>query len=85
MSGDGWTVYILRCADETLYTGVARVLEKRLQQHESGTGAKYTRGRGPFTLVYSCACESRGEAQRLEARIKSMSRADKLALIEKPR
>ena len=48
-----WTVYILSCADGTLYTGITNDLPRRLAQHEAGRGAKYTRGRGPFSLLYA--------------------------------
>ena len=47
-----WTVYILRCADGTLYTGITNDLSRRIAEHESGQGAKYTKGRGPFQLVF---------------------------------
>jgi putative endonuclease len=75
-----WTVYILRCADGTLYTGITNDLDKRLQAHADGTGAKYTRGRGPLTLIHSELYETRGEALRRELSIKALSRAQKLEL-----
>ena len=53
---DKWELYILLCGDGTLYTGIARDAEKRLKLHESGKGAKYTRGRGPLRLVYRESC-----------------------------
>ena len=74
-------VYILRCADDTLYTGITTDLARRIAMHNEGTGAKYTRGRGPVTLVYRAACSARANASRREAAIKRLSRADKLALI----
>jgi putative endonuclease len=75
-----WTVYILRCADGTLYTGITNDLEKRLRAHRDGTGAKYTRGRGPHTLVHCETYETKGEALSRELSIKAMSREDKLKL-----
>ena len=78
-----WYVYILRCRDDTLYCGISPDIEKRLEQHRSGKGAKYTRGRGPLELVYSEACDSHSDALKREATIKRMPRAEKLKLIEK--
>ncbi|MBU0860074.1 MAG: GIY-YIG nuclease family protein [Alphaproteobacteria bacterium] len=75
-----WTVYILECADATLYTGITNDLPRRLQMHESGTGAKYMRGRGPFTLIHTETHPDRSTASQREATIKSMGRAEKLAL-----
>ena len=74
--------YILRCADDTLYCGWTNDLTARLAAHNSGKGAKYTRGRGPVTLVYSECFETQGEAMRREAAIKKLSRAAKQALID---
>ena len=76
-----WYVYILRCADDTLYTGISTDVEKRLQAHRSGRGAKYTRSRCPLTLVYREVCGSHSQALKRECRIKSMTRAEKLQLI----
>ena len=78
----GWWVYILRCGDGTLYTGMTDDPERRLAAHRSGHGAKYTRGRGPLELVYSEACGTRGDALRREAAIKRLPRAKKLRLIK---
>lgn len=75
-----WVVYILRCADQTLYTGITNDLAGRLAAHESGKGAKYTRGRGPFEVLYTEAHPARGAALKREAAIKAMDRAAKLAL-----
>nr|WP_297171987.1 GIY-YIG nuclease family protein [uncultured Agathobaculum sp.] len=77
----GYT-YLLRCADGTLYCGWTNNLTARLAAHNSGHGAKYTRGRGPVTLVYSELFESQSEAMRREAEIKRMTRAQKQALID---
>ena len=80
---DKWVVYILQCADDTLYTGITNDIEKRLQQHngELKNGAKYTRSRQPVTLVYSESTESRSEASKREYAIKRLSRLQKQALI----
>ena len=77
----GWWVYILRCADGTLYTGMAADVDKRLRAHNEGLGAKYTRSRLPVELVYREACESRSAALRREAAIKRLRRPEKLALV----
>ena len=81
----GWYVYILRCGDGSLYTGITPDVEKRLAQHNAGTGAKYTRGRGPLTLEYSELCGSRAAATRRELEVKDMTKAQKQQLIEKGR
>ncbi len=75
-----WTVYILECADRTLYTGIAKDLDHRIDEHENGRGAKYTRGRAPFTLLYTETHGSRSQALKREAEIKSFDRATKLQL-----
>lgn len=78
-----WELYILRCGDGSLYTGIARDAEKRLAAHRSGKGAKYTRGRGPLTLVYRESCTDHGEALRRECAVKRLTRAEKEQLILK--
>ena len=70
----------MRCADRTLYTGVAKDLPARLRAHNSGSGAKYTRSRLPVKLVYSERARDRGAAQRREHEIKRLPRAAKRAL-----
>jgi predicted GIY-YIG superfamily endonuclease len=75
-----WYVYILRCGDGSLYTGIARDVEARLALHASGRGARYTRGRGPLTLVYVEPAASHGEALRREAAVRRLGRAGKEAL-----
>jgi putative endonuclease len=72
---------MLECADQSLYTGITTNLERRLAEHEAGKGAKYTRGRGPFRLVYSETCAGRAEATRREAAIKLMDKANKWLLV----
>ena len=77
-----WQVYILRCADNTLYTGITCDIESRLEAHNNGTGAKYTRGRLPVRLIYQETAADRGSALRREDAIKRLSRAEKLALLQ---
>ena len=75
-------VYILECADRTLYTGIAVDLEKRIQEHNySELGAKYTRGRRPVKLVFTKEFPDRSSASKEEARIKKLSRKEKLKLL----
>jgi putative endonuclease len=76
-----WYIYIVRCADETLYCGVAKDLEARIATHNAGKGARYTRSRRPVELVYRKRCRDQSSAQRLEFDIKQLTRAEKLALI----
>lgn len=78
-----WFVYILRCADDTLYTGVSTDVERRVGEHNAGAplGARYTRTRRPVVLVYLESVTSRSDAQRRELEIKAKDRAGKLALI----
>ena len=77
-----WQVYILKCADGSLYTGITTNIEQRLTVHNAGTGAKYTRGRLPVTLVYAEPAEGRATASQREAAIKKLGRAAKLCLID---
>lgn len=77
-----WYLYILRCSDGTLYTGITTDVEKRLEQHRTGKGAKYTRGRGPLELVYQETCLDHSQALKREAAIKRMSRQKKEILIK---
>lgn len=78
-----WCVYILRCADGTLYTGITDDLDHRIKMHNEGRGAKYTRGRGPVTVLYQETFESRSAASKREYEIKQLTRTQKLDLIEK--
>ena len=75
-----WHVYIVRCADETLYTGIAQGHWRRIAQHNEGTGAAYTRARRPVVLVHREAATDRGAALRREAAIKRLPVAVKRAL-----
>ena len=77
-----WRVYILRCKDGSLYTGITTDVEERFKAHNSGKGAKYTRGRGPLELVYTEECADKSEALRRELQIKAMSRRRKLELLK---
>lgn len=74
-------VYIVRCSDDTLYTGYTNDVQKRVAQHNAGKGAKYTRGRGPVNLVWMWTCATKRRALRLERTTKRMSRAHKLEMI----
>ena len=77
-----WSCYILCCVDDTLYTGITNDLEKRLAAHNEGTAAKYTRARGPVELVFMEDCADRSAASKREMAIKSLTRAEKLVLIQ---
>ena len=76
-----WVVYILKCGDNSLYTGITNNLEGRLLAHEEGRGAKYTKGRGPFEVVYQKGYASRSKATVKEIEIKKLSLEDKRELI----
>ncbi len=76
-----WFVYILRCADGTLYTGSSTDVDRRCRTHNAGRGAKYTRSRAPVTVVFRESCGEKSAALRREAAIKKLTRAEKLALI----
>ncbi len=79
-----WKVYILRCSDSSLYTGITKDLDRRVNEHNdksSNLGAKFTRGRQPVKLVYQENADSRSQASKREMHIKSLTRKQKLALI----
>ena len=77
-----YSVYMLRCRDGSLYTGIAIDVARRLEEHQSSPrGAKYLRGRGPLTLAYAEVIGDRGDATRIEHRLKSLAKADKEALV----
>jgi putative endonuclease len=77
-----WFVYILRCADHSLYTGITTDIERRLSEHNSSAkGAKYTRGRRPVTLAYYESFDNRSDASKREAAIKKLPPAEKQRLI----
>jgi predicted GIY-YIG superfamily endonuclease len=76
-----WFVYVLRCAEGTLYTGITKDVTRRIQQHNNGTASRYTRSRRPVKLVYQETQRSRSLALKREAAIKLLTRKQKLALI----
>ena len=78
-----WKLYILRCRDGSLYTGITTDVDKRFAAHNAGKGAKYTRGRGPLELVYREDCGDHSTALKRELEIKAMKREEKMKLIEK--
>jgi predicted GIY-YIG superfamily endonuclease len=78
-----WTVYILRCADESLYTGIAKDVQTRVKQHNEGRGATYTRTRLPVELLYQQKGFTRSEALIREAQIKAMPRSKKEEIISR--
>lgn len=80
-SADTWFVYILRCADGSLYTGITKDLSRRCKQHNDGTASRYTRSRLPTKLVYHEGVRSRSLALKREAAIKAMSRREKKSMI----
>lgn len=82
MSASEYSVYVLRCADDSLYTGIAIDVDKRLQEHREGArGAKYLRGRGPLILEFQQRVGGRSTASRVEHRIKQLERVQKEALL----
>ncbi len=76
-----WKLYILRCKDGTLYTGITTDVASRLEAHRSGKGAKYTRGRSPLEVVYTEFCGDHSAALKREIALKRMTKQQKLALI----
>jgi putative endonuclease len=78
-----WQVYLIRCRNDSLYTGITNNLARRLREHaaEGAACAKYLRGKGPFSLVFTCVVGARAEALRMERRIKRLSKADKEKLV----
>ncbi len=80
-----WYVYMLRCGDGTLYTGIAADVQARLAQHRAGKGAKYTRGRTPLELVFTEECADKSTALKRELQIKKLSRPEKMQLVLKQR
>jgi putative endonuclease len=79
-----WFVYLARCSDDSLYCGIARDVTARIAQHDAGTGAKYTRGRGPLQLLVMRRCRDKSKALRLEHAIKQLPRPAKEALAIAP-
>jgi putative endonuclease len=77
----GWQLYMLQTAAGMLYTGITTDVNRRLQQHQQGRGARSLRGKGPLTLVFHCDAGDRAAASRLEYQVKQLSRAQKLQLV----
>lgn len=77
-----WFLYIARCSDGTLYTGIALNVAARIAEHDAGRGARYTRGRGPLELCRVRRCASKGDALRLEHAVKRLPRSAKEQLLE---
>src|SRR5689334_3375439 len=80
-----WFLYLARCTDGTIYTGIARDVTARIAAHDAGRGARYTRGRGPLAVCAIRRCTSRSEALRLEYAVKRLSRARKEKLLSPQR
>lgn len=76
-----WFVYIARCTDGSLYTGIALDIARRIAAHDAGRGARYTRGRGPLALCAQRRCGSKGDALRLELAVKRLPRPEKEGLL----
>ena len=76
-----WYLYILRCGDGTFYTGITTDVDKRLEAHRSGRGAKYTRGRAPPEVMYRECCGTHSDALKREMEVKRLSREEKQTLI----
>jgi len=76
-----WFVYLLHCADETLYCGITTDLKRRLAQHNAGTGAKYTRARTPVSLAAHVKVPSKSDALRFEIMVKKQRKADKISFL----
>ena len=79
---EGWIVYIVQCADGSLYTGITKDVVRRCQQHNAGTASRYTRSRGPVKLVYQEDHPDQSSALKREAAIKAMTRREKMAMIQ---
>lgn len=75
-----WIVYILKCSDSSLYTGITNNIANRVRAHQNGKGAKYTRGRGPFKIIYQEQYATRSAASKRELEIKSLNHQEKLKL-----
>ena len=81
-----WFVYMMRCNDDTLYTGITTDLERRVAEHNGvpvGKGAKYTKARRPVALVYKKRCKDRSSAGKAEAALRKLTRQEKLILVDK--
>ena len=84
---ENWSVYVLRCRNNSLYTGMTNNIERRLKEHEQGRGSKFVRSWSPFSLVKTIPCKNAGEARRLEYELKRLTRTEKivrLGLLNEP-
>lgn len=81
MPASEFSLYIVRCADGVLYTGIATDVDKRLAEHASGAGAKFLRGKGPLEIVFAETVGDRSSALQLEYRVKRLSREQKLEIV----
>ncbi|MGD8990058.1 MAG: GIY-YIG nuclease family protein [Desulfobacterales bacterium] len=81
-NSDKWYVYMLRCRDDSLYTGIATDVERRYAEHQSNQGAKYLRGRGPLSIVFKHRVGQRSRALKVERNIKRLPKKKKEALVE---
>jgi putative endonuclease len=79
-----WYVYVVRCADDSLYCGIARDVAARIAAHDAGKGARYTRGRGPLVVVLTRRCRVKGTALRVEYAFKQLTRGEKEAIVAAP-
>ena len=84
-AADPYWLYVLRCGDGSLYAGITRHVARRLAMHVAGKGARYTRGRGPLTVVARARCADRSSALRVELAFKRRTRLDKEAIVGRPR
>ena len=80
-----WYVYVARCADGSLYCGIARDVAARIAEHDAGKGARYTRGRGPLAVMFTRRCANQGRALKIEYAFKQLTRIQKEAVIAVPR
>ena len=82
MTEKTWFLYILRCGDGTLYTGITTDVQARFAQHQAGKGAKYTRGRGPLEVVYTEECGDHSAALKREFAVKALPREEKEKMLK---
>jgi len=84
MAPSNWFLYLIETASGNLYTGITTDVNRRFEEHLSGTGSKYLRGKGPLKLVFQQPVSNRSIASQLEARVKKLSKKDKLKLLDQP-
>ena len=78
---ENWVTYIVECSDKTFYVGTTNNIDKRVAKHNAGKGAKYTRGRTPVKIRYTCSFDSRSDACKYEYKLKQCSRKEKMDII----